>query len=246
MFAIRYAMLMFTGAFLAGQYAFGGNFGVSPIRVEFDRNAKTGAITVTNEDQGRLQLQMRAFEWTQDTDGKDVYRESSDLIIFPKLMTLQKQEQRLIRAGLRGAIQERERTYRLFIEEIPQPRSGEAAAGAQVAVAIRFGVPVFVKPVKEITQGTLDELTFEAGKLRMRVRNTGNVHFMIDAINIKNASGYFQDVRGWYLLAGAARGYTVDVPRAACLKSDKLDVIVKTDRLELKGSVPVDKSKCGA
>ena len=123
-----------------------GNFGVSPIRVELDRNGKTGAITVSNDDTDALRVQIRLFEWTQDAAGKDQYRESEDLLYFPNLMALEKNEQKLVRVGLRTPAAAQEKTYRLFVEELPGPPSPGTASGARVALRVRFGVPIFLKP----------------------------------------------------------------------------------------------------
>lgn len=219
-----------------------GNFGVSPIRLDLDRNAKTGAITVSNDDEGKLQLQMRAFEWTQDANGQDRYVESPDLIFFPKLMSLEKQEQRVIRTGTRVLAADREKTYRLFIEEIPGPRK-DPQQGAKISVAIRFGVPVFVRPLKDDLKGDIERAELEGGNVKVRVKNSGNVHFAINTVNV-GAGDFVKETKGWYLLAGAAREYSVPVPADVCKNAAKLEVSIKADKLELKRAIAVDKSKC--
>jgi fimbrial chaperone protein len=238
----RRGALWLTGLLAASTAAWPGNFGVAPIRLELDRNAKTGAVTVSNDDEGKLQLQMRAFEWTQDAGGQDRYQESADLIFFPKLMSLEKKEQRVIRTGTRVMAAEREKTYRLFIEEIPQPRKGPEQ-GAKISVAIRFGVPVFVRPLKEDVKGEIERAELERSNVKVRVKNTGNAHFVINTVNV-NAGSFLKEVKGWYLLAGAARDYIVPVPVDICKNAAKLEIAIKADKLELKRAIDVDKSKC--
>ena len=58
-------------ALLFSLAAHGGDFGVSPIRVDLDRNTKSALITVTNDDARPLAFQVRAMEWTQDAAGAD-------------------------------------------------------------------------------------------------------------------------------------------------------------------------------
>jgi fimbrial chaperone protein len=219
-----------------------GNFGVSPIRLDLDRNAKTGAVTVSNDDEGKLQLQMRAFEWTQDTNGQDRYVESADLIFVPKLMSLDKKEQRVIRTGTRVPATEREKTYRLFIEEIPEPRKDDQP-GAHISVAIRFGVPVFVRPLQESVKGEIERAEFDGSNVKLRVRNNGNVHFVIGSVDV-SAGSFLAETKGWYLLAGAARDYSVAVPADVCRSTARLELSIKADKLELKRAIDVDKSKC--
>jgi P pilus assembly chaperone PapD len=66
--------------------SYAGSFGVTPIRLDLDRATKTGAIKISNDADDTLQVQMQAFEWSQDAEGKDHYEASADLIFFPKIM----------------------------------------------------------------------------------------------------------------------------------------------------------------
>ena len=111
---------------------------MTPIRLDLGKDAKSSVITVTNEAEEKLNVQMKAMEWSQDADGKDVYTDTSDIIFFPKIMTIEKKEDRIIRVGIKALAVLREKTYRLFVEEIPEPKK---AQGTSVAIAIRFGVP---------------------------------------------------------------------------------------------------------
>jgi fimbrial chaperone protein len=232
------ALLLWVHGAIAGQ------FGVSPIRLDLDRGAKTGAVTISNDETDKpLQVQMKLFAWTQDADGKDQYEESGDLTFFPRMMTLPPQEQRLLRAGIRLPPGTTERSYRLFVEEIPEPGKG-TAAGAQVSVAIRFGVPIFVGPLKENAQGMIDKAAVTKGTLQVLVRNTGNVHFMIQTLTARSGDTFNNEVSGWYLLPGASRNHSISIPKDVCLKLSKVDVTVKTDKLELTRSVDIDKSMC--
>lgn len=233
--------LVFASAMLASAGA--GQFGVSPIRIDLDRGAKSGAITVSNDEQAEsLRVQLRLFEWTQSANGQDDYQLNEDLLYFPRLMTLEKSEQKLVRVGLRTPALEREKAYRLFIEELPAP---PAPGGARVAIAVRFGVPIFVKPAKEDIRGEIEKISLDKGVLHVGVRNTGNVHFTIQSIKAASGEAFAKEMSGWYLLAGAARDHALELPAQDCAKLKQLDVSVKTDPpLELKGTLGVNASLC--
>jgi len=223
-----------------------GEWRVAPIRVDLGRDAKSGAVTVFNESDDRLQLQMKAFEWTQDAEGKDRYDETGDILFFPRIMIFDKKEERILRLGIKAPPGAKEKAYRLFLEEIPEP---SRAQGASVAVAIRFGLPVFVKPVKEDARGEIGSLSMSAGVVSARVENRGNVHFTVKAVHFegKNTRGeviFRKEVSGWYLLAGASRTYTVDMPPERCGELAGIDVEVKADRLSLRGALVADPSMC--
>jgi fimbrial chaperone protein len=223
-----------------------GQFGVSPIRIDLGRTAKSGSITVTNDEEAApLRAQMRLFEWTQDASGKDVYRESEDLLFAPRLMALEKGEQKLIRVGLRVPAANEERAYRLFIEELPAPPPPGGQPGARVAIAVRFGVPIFVSPAKEDIRGEIEKVGLVKGMLRVTVRNSGNAHFTIKSITATSGETFAKEASGWYLLAGAVREHAIELPPDACARLKRLDVVVKTDKqLELKGTLDVIASMC--
>jgi fimbrial chaperone protein len=224
-----------------------GDWRVSPIRLDLGRDAKSGAITIANNSDDRLQVQMKAVEWTQDAEGKDRYEETGEILFFPRLMILEGKEEKILRAGIRVPAVAKEKTYRLFIEEIPGPRKAE---GVNVAVAIRFGVPIFVKPLKEEARGEIAAMTMSAGALLVPVNNTGNVHFVVQSVLVRGRNGageeiFSRELSGWYLLAGVSRVYTTTVPAETCGGMAVLEAEVKSDKLPLRGSIAVDRSMCG-
>lgn len=223
-----------------------GEWRVSPIRLELGRDAKSGLVTVYNEADEPLQVQMRAFEWTQDAEGKDQYTETENLLFFPRIMIFTKKEERILRAGIRVPAANKEKAYRLYVEEIPGPRKDD---GVNVAIAIRIGVPIFVKPLKEELRGEIGKMGMEKGALTIPVRNAGNVHFLIRSITVtgENAKGekvFSRDISGWYLLADASRLYTTEVPKDVCTDLVKIEVEGKTDRASFSGGFAPDRAMC--
>ena len=227
--------------------AHSGDWRVSPIRLDFGRDSKTGVLTVSNDADQKLQLQMKAFEWTQDAEGKDHYKETNDIIFFPKIMVHEKKEEKILRAGIKIPAVLTEKTYRLFIEEIPDPK--RATQGVQVAIAIRFGVPIFVRPLKEEPKGEIVKFQMSKAAVSAVISNTGNVSFQIRNIKIrgKNLKGeeiFSEDLTGWYLLSGSKRLYTAQLPREICSNIVKLSIEVMTDKITLNGNLDADSAMC--
>ena len=229
--------------------AFSGQWRVAPARVFLDREARSSVITIVNEGEEKVNLQCKAMEWTQDPEGKDVYNESKELVFFPRILMVDKGEQRIIRAGIKAPATAREKTYRLFIEEIPQPKKGSSDS-AQLTIAIRFGVPFFVKPLKEEAAGELTGLGMAKGIVSASVRNTGNTHFRIIEISLKGKDGkgeetFASKLDGWYLLAGADRIYSSPIPAGKCDTTKQIDITVTTDtKIILNGRLDVEKGHC--
>lgn len=240
------SFLLLLSLLLLPALSFAGEWRVAPIRLDFDRTAKSGVITAINEADERLHLQIKAFEWSQDAEGKDQYAETGDIIFFPKIMTFTKKEERILRAGIKIPAANKEKTYRLFLEEIPDPK---AAEGANVAVAIRFGVPIFSKPLREEQKGVIDKLEIAKGAVNITVKNPGNVHFVINAIVLKgkNRTGadiFSKDIAGWYLLSGVSRMYATSIPQEVCKDISRLDVEVQTEKFKLNGQIEIKPAMC--
>lgn len=222
------------------------NWGVSPTRIELGINEKSDIVKVSNEGDENLQVQIKVSEWSQDADGKDRYSDTSGIIYFPKIMILDKNEERIIRVGIKLPATAREKTYRLFVEEIPKPKSKEITG---ITMSTRFSVPIFVKPIKEEPGGKVERLILSNGILNIGIKNSGNIHFRIASINIsgtdaKGEKVFSKEIAGWYLLSGVSRQYSETVPKDICTAIKSLDIEVTTDRSTFTGKLDVDKTMC--
>ncbi len=190
----------------ASQAACAAAFAVSPIRIDLDRGTRTGLVNIASEDERRIYFQLKLYEWTQTPTGEDHYAESTDLIFFPQILTVEPNDRRIVRIGLRSPPQAPEKAYRLFIEEMPDPDE-PPSSGARVAVRLRFGVPIFVagseaKPRIEITR-----VEGAKGVLAVEVRNTGERQFRIEEITA---------LAGWYVFPGVTRLFQVPFGAGRC------------------------------
>ena len=121
-------------------------------------------------------LQVGTKAWSQNDQGAPVYQDTPDVVVFPKLLTIEPKEERLLRVGYRGPrTGEVERTYRLFIEEVPV--GAEAKAG--LSMNLRIGVPLFIAPHKTRRDVVLGDLALADGNLDVPVENRGNVHVVV-------------------------------------------------------------------
>jgi len=226
--------------------AYAGQFRVSPIKLFFDKSTKSGAVSVINEGSTPLKFQVELAQWTQDEEGNDVYTESSDLQFFPKILTVEGGETRIIRTGVKFPAVKEEQTYRLFIRELPEKPQTD---GVTIAIAVRFGVPIFIKPLA-VSEGTsIESVSMEEGKLAILLKNPGNVHFKIDTIKVKgtDAAGkeqFSKSIEGWYLLTSASRLYTVEIPKEVCASLAAIQIEVDTDHADANKKFPVDSGMC--
>jgi fimbrial chaperone protein len=229
-------------------FAAAGEFSVNPIRLEMGASARSGSMTVKNEGSVPLRFQLQAMEWTQDAEGKDQYLETRDLIFFPKLMTVEPGQDAVVRVGVRNPVVPAEKTFRLFIEELPSANP-PAGKGPQVNVVIRFGAPIFVAPIKSQDGLELEGLAVERGEIKLSARNTGNRHQMVQGIQLRgtDAAGaqvYTLTLADRYLLAGTTKSYTAAISPEQCRRIAALEVELKTDKLSAQRKLSVDPAAC--
>lgn len=225
---------------LAAQAA---DFAVYPLRMAFAPGERSAAVGVNNTGDRPIRFQLSLVEWTQDAEGKDVYRDSDELIFFPRLFTVQAGEQGVVRVGPKRAYSGKERTFRVFVDELPEQNAKPNASG--IVFSIRFAIPVFIGTPGAKSQGLIEPLVLKEGKLQATVKNAGSAHFRIESIELKSDQGHTQQSDGWYLLAGASRLHTLELPRAACLAARRLELRVKTGEGVLTASTEVDPALCG-
>jgi fimbrial chaperone protein len=231
---------------MAPHFAAAAEFSVSPIRLEFEPGARSAAVTVTNDDTRPLRMQLRLMEWTQDASGADVYRDSDELVYFPRLMSVPPGEKRLVRVGLKSPAGAIERTYRLYLDELPDhdsPAARPVASG--LSFTIRFALPIFLPAAASSrASGAIEALSLRDGKLRVAVRNTGTRHFRITALGVRSSGAFSTEAAGWYLLAGASRVHTIEIPAESCRSLRRIDVTVKAGELSLEGGLDVEPGMC--
>lgn len=237
-------------AVLACAPAVAGDFTVNPIRLELGSAVKSGAIMVRNEGKEKLSFQLQAMAWTQDAEGKDQYAETSDLVFFPRILTVEPDEEGLVRVGAKNTVLQSEKTYRLFIEEMPgivKPLEGRPAA--QVNVLVRFGAPIFVAALKPQDSLVINSVALAKGVLTLSARNTGNRHQVVEGIELKgvDANGnpvYTLTLADRYLLAGTTKSFSTLIAADQCAKIAVLAVDMKTDKAAVSQKIDVAPAMC--
>jgi len=223
-----------------------GSFNVNPISLEFDPSTKTATLKVTNEDTEKVTVQMESKFWSQDNKGDDQYSDTSDLIFFPKIVDIEAGSERLVRVGYTGpSVGSQERTYRLFVQELPVSKPGEM----EMKFAIRMGIPVFVQVKTPLKTPVITHAEVNNGAVLVTMGNTGNSHYVVDKIaakgvNTKGETVFSYDTGGWYVLAGQQHLFPLNIPTAECVKAASVAVEVKVAKQILTRTVDVNPALC--
>lgn len=240
---------MLLVAWSVGGDASAGEFSVKPVRIDLGATVRSGAVEIRNEGQFPLGFQIQAMEWTQDAEGQDRYAETADLIFYPKVLTVEPGRERVVRVGARAPVTARERTYRLFIEELPTNARQTEGAQAQIGFLIRFGAPVFVAPLKVEDALTVEDLSWGPRQLSVAVRNAGNRHQVVTGIHLRgrDANGrqvFAKTLADRYLLAGTAKSYTASISAEECRATSAIEVEISTDKASAKRQARATSEGC--
>ena len=228
--------------FLFPQNVLSADFTVSPVRLFFPAGKKAETLTIKNHSTRKLTVQFSTFAWAQDETATDNVSPTSDIILFPKIAIIEGGEERVIRVGSKVPPVATEKTYRIYVEEVPEPME-TPLEGAAVRTRMKIGVPLFISPRKEETGAKIEAIAIKSAKVSFVVRNTGNTHFIIkgavaEGIGKQGESTFKKELSGWYVLNGKRKPFSLDMVKEECLKTRAIKIRIDTDKL----SVPVEEN----
>ena len=204
-------------------------------------------MTVKNDSAERLRLQVSVMAWDQNKQGEMILNTTDDIIFYPTLLTVNPGDQRNLRVGSHTKEVSREKSYRIFVEELP-PNDKLQSSG--VRFLTKVSIPIFLQPRKVETKGAIDQLSLRKGELSFDIKNDGNVHIQPREIRIRGLSpdGGVQlerKIPGWYVLSGGLREYRFEVPKTDCLKIKDLKVEFEINEKPINESYSVASDACG-
>jgi fimbrial chaperone protein len=172
------------------------------------------------------------MNWDEDAKAGMKLSPTEDVVVFPTLLQLKPGETKSLRVGPAVPFGPIEKTYRVFIEEMPAPQKPQTRA--TVRVLTRIGIPVFLAPVKAFEDRRLSAIEVGKTGASVDVENTGNVHFRVETVRLEGfgdggARLFEKQAQGWYILAAGHKRYDLEIPRNGCAQVRKLVVSVKTD-----------------
>jgi len=224
-------------------------YSVNPTRVFLTAQSRSALVTIKNESDQPLRFQLSMTAWSQDPAGGMVLAPSEDVLFFPALLTLEQGEERKIRVAAATSFADIEKTYRLFIEELPSAdRPGQAGA---VQVLTRTGIPIFLQPPSPKVTAALEGLAASACRLSFVFRNTGTAHVLPLALAVtgRDAEGqavFERDAKIWYVLAGGTRAVDFDLPRPECERVRQIEVKAQLDGGTISERLATPRGACEA
>lgn len=241
-------LLLLAATTVAPRAARAADFTVNPIQIFLSAQTQSAILTIQNTSTEPLRFQLNAFAWAQDTAGQMQLTPTTEVIFFPRLLTLAPNEQRIVRVGASGPPGPVERTYRIFVEELP-PSTQQSAPPGQVRVLARMGIPIFVDARAGRAELRLGPAALQSGRATFELRNAGTKHVVpldirLQGLDAAGATVWERSQDAWYILAGDRRIYEVPVEREDCARTRAVAVQVKVGEQTLTERVDVPAPAC--
>ncbi len=228
-------ILFVIACFCSAISAYASDFTVSPIHLYLSRKNSSALLTVHNSGTEEIRLQVSVFDWSEGSDGKSNLKPTQDIIFFPALLVLGSGQERRIRLGSSTPVTNVEKTYRIFVEEMPPPKKPKKdKTEVNIRVLTRMAIPIFLTPESSQALPKLENTSVTKKKFVFQLKNGGNAHFLAQKVVVRALSDphrvlFEKELPAWYVLAGGQRNYEVDVPPSNCAQIRSFAIYVQTE-----------------
>jgi fimbrial chaperone protein len=194
-----------------------GGLNVSPIQINLSPTLTKSLLVLRNDGNEAVRYQVSAHAWAQGPRGEMELSPTKDIVFLPALFALKPGEERNVRIGVATPFGNVEKTYRVFVEELP-PAEKPSQPVSQVRVLTRVGVPVFLAPAQVLERRSIEGISVAHGLFHFKVTNGGTAHFREETVRVRglDTTGkelFAREQRGWYVLAGGSLDYDVELPK---------------------------------
>src|SRR5882757_10396682 len=110
--------------FLLSVAAQAASLKVYPVRIVLTPKEPVQTMTIQNSSTEPARIQLRVYAWRQE-NGKDVFEETRDVLANPGLFEIAAKGEQIARFGLRTSPGTAEKSYRVFLEEVPGSRPSQ-------------------------------------------------------------------------------------------------------------------------
>jgi fimbrial chaperone protein len=218
-------------------------FDIAPVSLSLSDKTSSGTLVLTNRSSEALRFHVTVFSWSQRADGEMVLNPTNDIVFFPAMLTLNPKQSRQLRVGMKVKAGATEKTYRLFVQELPPLVKSKEDEPNAVRVLTKMGLPIFIEPsgrAKPVP--AVSGLAVKGDALSFDIKNAGNAHMRVEksVITVKDGAAkviHTQEAAGWYVLAGGTRTYAVALPKAACASAKAIEVAIESSHGPAKAAL---------
>jgi fimbrial chaperone protein len=230
--------------------AWAGSFEIDPVRLSLAPSERSEDFTVTNKTASDITFSVRTYVWSQSPTDELHLDDTDDVLAFPETFTVPAHSVQRVRVGLATPATGAERTYRLYISQLPNAPT--ASRGLHLAIVTRVGIPLFASPLASESEANpvIANAVQSRSSAVVSLRNEGTIHLNPSDLTLTLVAAdksivWKRSVPVWYVLAHSERALTVPIPESACSRAASLRVAwsAGADRSSERSWTP---SSCGA
>lgn len=180
---------------------------VAPTTVEIPMGSSASTLMLKNPGKAPLKAQIRVYRWSLAA-GEEKLEPANDVVASPPMVSVKPGTDYTVRlVRLNKAPVQSEETYRVIIDEIPDP--SQRAAGV-VQLAFRYSIPVFFLPGANAKGQLTWSVERRNGKLVVSATNTGARRVRLadlKAVDDKGKSAVIAKGLAGYVLARSSKSW---------------------------------------
>ena len=239
-----------SGALTVASPVWASAFNVSPTRIVLTPAETSVIVTLRNDSERTIRFQLTANTWSQDDEGRWMLGKTTDIVIYPPLVSVAAHESKRIRIGTQAQSRALEAAYRLFVEELPD-ESSAPNGGRAIQVRARIGIPIFQHTGKAKAQSVIENFGVLDGEIGFSVHNVGSAHTIIQGLKLRgiglDGRNLFENTaEAGYLLAQHRQNFALTFDPAQCAKTKQLVITAITEDGTITGTADVAQSACTA
>jgi fimbrial chaperone protein len=234
------SLFAFAALLLGSQSAFAGTLSVSPVLVQVPAPAKTSSVTLYNQSEAMLPVQLRLFRWVKHA-GADKLVPTTDVVASPPAARLKPGGEytvRIVRVAKTPV--EGEESYRLLVDQIPVPSE---MGGTNVRFVVRHSIPVFFSETKAAPPRLSWKANLAEGKLIITARNDGERRVRLSGLTIESTSGTtrsFGEGLSGYVLGKSTARWTANSSSKEFQPGSALTIFARDENGPLQSSAQVE------
>lgn len=186
MLTILRASIVSVALFALSNAASAASMQVAPTTVEILAGGSAATLNVKNGGVDPLKVQMRIYRWTLE-NGVDKLVPATDVVASPPIATIKPKSDytvRVVRLSKRPVASEE--TYRIFVDEIPDPSKRRAGA---ITITARYSIPIFFLPKAAPKSELVWSQEVRNGKLYVSATNTGGRRVRVADLTATGTTG---------------------------------------------------------
>lgn len=185
---------------------------VQPVTVEPLAGARSASLTLINDEQKPVRVQIRIFRWSQER-GQDRMTPTQEVVASPPFATLSPGQHGLVRIVHTGKAKiQGEQAYRVVVDEVPD--AAETRPGT-VNLVLRQSIPVFFSDTPQRVSVVDWSLNHDGRQAWLVGNNRGGRRLRLSDVTIEDHDEVVHHQAGLvgYILAGETMRWPIQAER---------------------------------